>query len=333
MPEPIERSIKSRLAAGERLLLDGGLGTELEKNGVNVNDALWSGLSVLDQPAELEKVYENYLKAGADLIETATYQLSTAALEQKNIQSQKVYRQSVEIAASAVAKVPERNPGIVGSIGPYGAYLADGSEYTGSYKEIDDVKIAKFHQDRLQDLYLSRDVAVIGLETFPNFDEVKIVLEMLRQLGEAAGEHAKPYYLSVTCSDDLRMVDGTSLHELLGFLDEHLDPNLVAVGTNCCKLSTSLILVHKFDLELSNFSKLDEQVKIIIYPNSGEVYHGDTKTWTLDPKLHTDNLKDAFARAGKEFLSVKRVGIVGGCCRTGPEQTETLRKLIDESTA
>ncbi|QPG76825.1 hypothetical protein FOA43_004219 [Brettanomyces nanus] len=328
-------SIKQSLQSGKPLLLDGATGTELEKRGVDVTGKLWSGIAVLHNGEQLEKVYMDYLESGSELIETATYQLSKKALIELNLDPHQTFQKAIDIAHNAQQKFLHqagKKAFIVGSIGPYGAYLADGSEYSGHYGEINKEKLTAFHSDRLNYLYSSPLIDLIGFETIPNFDEVKVILESMKSLGKThPKDKQKPFYISLSCSDELSLADGSSLHRLLDYINTNLDSNLVAVGANCCKLRTSAVLIEKLDLEFGNFSKLDAQCKIIIYPNSGEIYNGKTNTWSIDKKLETEDLSKAFEKVASKFLQKKRLGIVGGCCRTGPAEIKLLRKMIDKA--
>ena len=318
------------------LLLDGATGTELEKHGVSLNDKLWSGIAVISEPKKLEEVYLDYLNCGSELIETATYQLTKKGLIKHDLDPHSTYQKAIDIADSARQKHFEKTGKkamIVGSIGPFGAYLADGAEFTGHYPEITNEEMKAFHSDRLDYLYNSPLVDLIGFETIPSFEEVKSILEMMKtKLDEAkkAGKPYKPYYLALSCSPEMVLADGSLLHKVLEYINGHLEEILVAVGANCCGLRTSKVLIEKFDLEFGNFHNLDRQCRIVIYPNSGEIYDGITKEWIMDDKLGTTDLQQAFREAAEVFLSKKRLGLVGGCCRTGPAQIKLLREMIDE---
>ncbi|VEU19548.1 DEKNAAC100826 [Brettanomyces naardenensis] len=326
-------TIWKALKSERPLLLDGATGTELEKRGVDVSDRLWSGRAVMSDPEKLEEVYMDYLESGSDLIETATYQLSGKGLSALNIDPRETYQKSIEIAHKAqerYLKKTGKKTFIVGSIGPYGAYLADGSEYTGHYGEVDDQTLRAFHKDRLEYMYSSPLVDIIGFETIPTLDEVDVILDMMKEIAKTVHGEPKPFYIALSCNDEFALADGTSLHKALEHIDANLDDNLVAVGTNCCRLRTSMVLVEKFDLEFNNFPKLDKQCKIIIYPNSGEIFDVRIKSWKTDEALGITDLEEAFKIAAGKFLAKKRLGFVGGCCRTGPEHIKLLRKMIDE---
>lgn len=321
----------NRLKTGKPLLLDGATGTELEKRGVKLDGKLWSGTAVLDDPTTLQQVYQDYIDSGSDMIETATYQLSKKGLIKHDLDPHQTYQKAIDIADKARKEQQGKDIYVVGSVGPYGAFLADGSEYTGRYPDFSVEKLKAFHFDRLEYLYKSRDVDMIGFETIPSFDEVKALLELMKSLSQDYPEIQKPYYLSLSCNEYMALADGTSLHKVLEHINKNMDRNLVAIGANCCSLHMSKILIEKLDLEFGNFSNIDKQCKIVIYPNSGEVYNGAQKTWMRDEKLGDQSLDEAFKEAGQLFVSKRRLGIVGGCCRTGPSEIKILRGLIDKA--
>ncbi|KAG7901587.1 hypothetical protein KL907_004257 [Ogataea polymorpha] len=297
------------------LLLDGALGTELEKRGVDVSGGLWSGRAVLDSADTVRAIHLDYMRSGANIVLTATYQLCDANIEQNHQDPHAVYTQAVGLCAQARREY-EGDAGvkIAGSIGPYGAYLADGSEYTGNYGSVTDAQLRSFHEGRFRFLAQSSDVDVLALETIPSFQEIRV-------LAELASTQEKPWYLSLSVRETA-LVDGTPLAHVVSWLDSHYDRNLVAVGVNCCGVRVALPVVEELDRQLSNSQNL-RNARIVLYPNSGEVYDGTTKTWSGEPSH--------FVEAVKQCLQYKRVGIVGGCCRTGPADIRQLRTLIDES--
>ncbi|GMF04160.1 unnamed protein product [[Candida] boidinii] len=127
-------SLHDRILKESRpILLDGGTGAELEKRGVDVNHKLWSGIALINEPATLEKLHYDYYSSGSDAILTATYQLCDADLKDIGLDAESVYSKAIEVTKKAKDAINKKDNGtkpryIIGSVGPYGASLADGSE-------------------------------------------------------------------------------------------------------------------------------------------------------------------------------------------------------------
>ncbi len=123
------------------IILDGAMATELEKKGLDLNDELWSAKVLESQPQAISEVHYDYFKNGADAGTSASYQASIAGFLKKGYSEQEAkdfIARSMELLLETRSrwwKEEGRSTGrcqplAVGSIGPYGAYLADGSEYT-----------------------------------------------------------------------------------------------------------------------------------------------------------------------------------------------------------
>ena len=132
-------------------------------------------------------------------------------------------------------------------------------------------------------------------ETIPSFQEAKVLSEILKEANMKA-------WLSFSCGDDGHLNDGTPIRDCAAFFTDH--PTIFALGVNCTapKHISGLIKAIK----TKSGSK-----KIVVYPNSGEVYDANTKTWEncSDP--------DLFVVMTKEWLELG-ADIIGGCCRIGP---------------
>ncbi|GMG33571.1 unnamed protein product [Ambrosiozyma monospora] len=219
------------------LVLDGAMGTELERRGVNVNDKLWSGLALINNPDKISQLYQDYLKAGADIITTATYQLSTQALKDHGFNQIDVYDSAIKVSADSKQAFyaddanERRQIYIAGSVGPYGAFLADGSEYTGNYRGVSETELAHFHEFRLNYLFDSPQVDFITFETIPKFEEIKVLVNLMKQLNcnTNNSKNPKPYTLSMTCNDAETLADGSSFTTVLQWLNDNADKWLVAI--------------------------------------------------------------------------------------------------------
>lgn len=293
------------------LLLDGGLSNVLESAGFALNHALWSAKLIESHPESIVNAHLDYLKAGAQCIITSSYQASIRGLMNNGANQQSaetLILKTVELAEKAIhrfyhPKIHAQKPLIAASIGPFGAFLADGSEYHGKYG-VSDEELRHFHLRRIEILDQS-NADFFACETIPSFQEAKILATILDDTSKSA-------WMSFTCKDGKHVNDGTPIGEVVTFLAKH--PNLFALGINCTapKYVSSLI-----DEIKSNCG----EKKIVVYPNSGEIYNAKTKTW------QTTETADHLVATAKNWLD-QGADIIGGCCRIGPEQIRGLNNMF-----
>jgi homocysteine S-methyltransferase len=296
------------------LVLDGALATELESRGCDLNSALWSAEVLIHQPELIKQVHLDYFLAGADIAITASYQASTVGLEKHGFspaEAKELISKSVELAKQARTEIlrqdPHRSCFIAGSVGPYGAFLADGSEYRGDYYlPIDAMK--NFHRPRVQAL-VDAGIDLLACETIPSFGEVQALLSLLVEFPNT------PCWVSVTLKDESHLSDGTPLSDVVGLVAE--SAQVFAIGVNC-------VPEDSVSNALSVLSKLTGK-PLLAYPNSGEIYDATSKTWSGNHATGShlvDRVKEWYGHGAK---------LIGGCCRTGPDDirtiTSTLQKL------
>ncbi len=296
------------------LLIDGGLSNELEKLGYNLNHKLWSAKLLHTHPEAIIRVHLSYLEAGAQCITTSSYQATIPGFMSLGFDrdtAQQYTLKSVLLAEEAITRFKDSGqkktmPLIAASIGPYGAYLADGSEYSANYG-ISDESLREFHHDRIQILDNS-NADFFACETIPCFQEARVLAEILKETKKTA-------WLSFSCKDEHHLNDGTSIKECAALFADH--PKLFAIGVNCTapKYSSGLIKSLK--------GRTGMKI-IIVYPNSGEVYHAKSKTWL---GLSNPNL---FVTMTKEWIELG-ADIIGGCCRIGPEHIKSMSKVLIKS--
>lgn len=302
------------LAHTQYPVLDGAMATELEKLSVDTASDLWSAAALLHQPEAIAQVHRSYFEAGAHCATTNTYQANIVAFQEVGLsesESAQLIRQAVHIALQARHEVINLYPGrvmvVAGSVGPYGAYVADGSEYTGSY-ELTDQGYRDFHRPRLA-LLQEAGVDCIALETMPNGGEVKALLGLLADefpLVEA--------WLSFSLADANHLCDGTPLAEVMPLVNE--SQQVLAVGLNC----TALKMVEP---ALRSLSALTDK-PLLAYPNSGETYDPVTKTWHEAPAGSSlGSWAPRWVEAGARM--------VGGCCRTSPADIAELAQAVGSS--
>lgn len=295
------------------VVVDGALATELEARGCDLNSSLWSAETLLHKPELIYQVHLDYFLAGADVAITSSYQASVAGLQKHGLSEMEAHnliKKSVDLAKNARAEVirrePERKCFIAGSVGPYGAFLSDGSEYTGNYRLTSD-EMKHFHRSRINAL-VEADVDVLAFETIPSIHEAQDLLDLIQEFPE------KTCWFSFTLKDENHLSDGTPLSEVLDLLNT--SAQVVAVGVNCVPED----LVSKAKKSMSALTTKP----LLAYPNSGEVYDALSKTWSGERAQG----KELDARV-KEWYSLGG-RLIGGCCRTTPNDIRTIKKALQE---
>ncbi|XHM63996.1 homocysteine S-methyltransferase [Streptomyces nigra] len=298
-------TLAEALATGT-VVLDGGLSNQLEAQGHDLSDELWSARLLAEEPEAIVEAHLAYFEAGADVAITAGYQATFEGFARRGVDRQRaagLIASSVELAREAVRRARARGIGrplwVAASAGPYGAMLADGSEYRGRYG-LSVAELERFHRPRLEVLAGARP-DVLALETVPDTDEAEALLRAVRGLGV-------PAWLSYTVSGD-RTRAGQPLEEAFGLAagaDE-----VIAVGVNCCAPE---------DVEGAvAIAARVTGLPVVAYPNSGESWNATTRAWdgraTLSPAL---------ARQWR----ASGAHLIGGCCRVGPPTITALSRTL-----
>ena len=292
------------------VVLDGAMSTPLEKLGADTNNDLWTAKALIDNEELVYEVHKMYFEAGADLIITDTYQANVQAFEKVGYsekEARNLIKKAVKIAQKARDDYENRTGKhnyIAGTIGPYGAYLANGSEYRGDY-ELSVEEYQQFHLPRIEEL-VNAEVDILAIETQPKLDEVLAILELLKEKYPQ-----QKVYVSYTSSDDDTISDGTPLPRAIHALEDY--SQVIAVGINCVKLE----LVEP---ALKNMKEITDK-HLIVYPNSSAVYDPKSKTWSQPKTSATfEELIPNWYEAGAR--------IIGGCCTTGPKEIKAVADFI-----
>lgn len=303
MPE----ALAARLAREPFVILDGGLATELEAQGCDLDDPLWSARILVDAPEQLTRVHRRYADAGADVIASASYQATIAGLVaagESEASARALLVRSVELVRDAA---PEAL--VAASIGSYGAYLADGSEYRGDYG-LERARLVAFHRERLE-ILAGAGPDVIAFETIPDHIEAAAIAELL------AATEGPPAWISFSLRPEpgaaVRIADGTALEDAFAPLVGH--PRVLAVGVNCVGPSQVRPALERLAARAGDLAR-------IAYPNSGERW--EARAWagaTTEPA--------AFAALARTWLEAGAT-MIGGCCRTGPAHVAALADLRAE---
>jgi len=286
-------------------LLDGSLSYPLEKQGYNLNKKLWTGDALINNPNVIKKVHKDYLIAGVDFISTSTYQISYNVLEAMDYslnEIKDVFKRSVNLVEKAIQETNiKRKIKIVGSYGPYGASLSNGSEYTGKYDTSDNI-IMDYHIKNMN-IIKELEIDIILYETIPCLREIEILSKLVE-------EYKKEVWVSFTCNKDLEFRDGSSIIKACKILSSI--EVISTIGINCF----SPLLAEKAIKKLKDNSNK----KILIYPNSGETYNNKDKDWYGEKYFDSSMIKRWVALSPD---------IIGGCCRVGFEDIKNMRKEIN----
>jgi len=296
------------------MILDGGLATTLEACGADLRHELWSARMLMDDPGQILQVHRDFLEAGADCIVSASYQASFEGLGRFGLDDaevERVLRLSVELALEARdahlavrgAPITRAGPFVAAGIGPYGAVLADGSEYVGDYG-LTERELYDFHRRRWR-ILAATDADLIACETIPSLLEVRA---LIRLIAETPGVHA---WISCACSDERSIADGTPIRRVAQVC--HESPGVAAIGINC----TAPQLVSPLIAEVR--SETDKPV--LVYPNSGEAYDAASKGW------HPNSLPTDWGEAAGIWADAG-ASAIGGCCRTGPAEVRAIRNRV-----
>lgn len=286
-------------------VLDGGLSFPLEEKKIRMNTNLWTAELLISKPELIREVHINYIDSGAKIITTSSYQASFKSLKKRGyseIQSKNIILKSVEIVEE-IKKNYNNKIIIAASIGPYGSYLADGSEYVGNY-DINEETFFDFYKKKV-DLLDSSSADVLAFETIPSYKEAKVISKILK-------ETKKQSWISFSCKNQKEISDGTKLEKCCEYLNNH--SKIFGVGVNCTspKYISKLISILKRKLK---------NKKIIIYPNSGEIYDGKNKNWIGNSNITFESYIDEWLNLG--------VDILGGCCRVGTKEIKKIKDKID----
>ncbi len=313
MPPTRPNPLAPFLARQPFLVLDGGLATELERQGLDLTDTLWSARTLIDTPDAIRTVHLDYLEAGADVITGASYQATTQGLLRRGLTATKVEAvliRSVTLAIEARAeflassRTTERlRPLVAASIGPYGAWLADGSEYRGEYG-LTQRELTAFHRDRF-DILAGAGADLLAIETIPSRREAEALVNMMEASGQVRG------WLSFTTRDDGAIADGTPFAECVQVLSRA--PSVVAIGVNCTPAERVAPLLRS--------AESVSAVPFVVYPNGGGEYDGATRQWCGAAD------DEAIPRLAEEWHALG-ARLIGGCCRTTPRMIDQLRNRL-----
>ncbi|XP_008405874.1 homocysteine S-methyltransferase isoform X1 [Poecilia reticulata] len=310
--------IKRMILSDGPLILDGGLATELEARGAELQgDPLWSARLLHTNPQAIKETHYRFLLSGADVITTATYQASVQGfishLGVSCDEARKLLMSGVHLAKEAVETFPsgDRSLLVAGSVGPYGAFLHDGSEYSGAYAQRMSVEELKLWHKAQVECLAAAGADLVAFETIPSIKEAQAVVELLREFPDCNA------WLSFSCKDEKHISDGSPFADAVRLACR--SPQLLAVGVNCCRPAVVEPLLD------SARAALGPGVSWVVYPNSGEDWDIE-QGWQRSERTAgwTPELSGAWLKQGAALL--------GGCCRIGPAHIAALRQQLKGSS-
>ena len=298
------------------IIVDGALATELERRGCDLKNELWSAKVLLEQPEIIRAVHLDYFNSGADIAITASYQATVEGLAKRGLNKNEalnLMQKSVHIAQDARDEFLANQKGtknikplIAGSVGPYGAYLADGSEYRGDY-QLTEKELIDFHRPRVEALTGS-GADLLACETIPCLIEAQALVKLLAEFPNTFA------WFCFSAKDDEHNCSGEKIADCAKWLDQY--PQVAAIGINC----TSPLYIPSLIREI----RKNTDKPIVVYPNSGEVYEAENNTW------YGETSCDAFGEQSKAWFE-NGAAIIGGCCRTTPDHIKEIAAWAEKA--
>jgi homocysteine S-methyltransferase len=294
--------------ATQPVLLDGGLATELEAAGQRLDTALWSAALLESNPVAIVAAHRAYLEAGAEIVTSASYQASREGYARFGIGSpdaDRLIASSVILAREACAAWAAARPGaparrVAASVGPWGAILHDGSEYTGAYG-VRPAALRRFHAPRLAVLDAA-GADLLAVETIPSHAEAEVLAGLL-------DDCRTPAWVSFSCRDEQSISDGSELADVARLFSGHR--TVFALGINCTA-------PHFVPPLIRILRDVAPDLAVVVYPNSGEVYDAAGNAWSGSTET------DGFVAAAEGWFAAGAT-YIGGCCRIGPTHIAKLR--------
>ena len=287
------------------VVLDGGLSTALEQQGADLGGALWTARLLAEEPERLAEAHRAYFRAGARVATTASYQASVEGLVAAGYDAtaaRRLITSSVTLAREVRDELADTHPGLLvaASVGPYGAFLADGSEYRGRYG-VPAARLREFHAPRLE-LLAAADPDLLAVETIPDSDEAEVLVPLLEDLGV-------PAWFSYSVRGATTNA-GQPLAEAYAVLAG--SRAVIAAGVNCSEQADVLGAVRA--------AVVATGLPAVAYPNRGGSWDSDSKQWAYGDPLDL-GLVETWVAAGAR--------LVGGCCGTGPADIAALAARLE----
>lgn len=292
------------------LVIDGALATELERRGHDLKNDLWSAKILLEQPEAIQQAHYDYFNAGADCAITASYQATVEGFKRRGLNEKEAIdsiQKSVRIAraardefwADASNHTNRSKPFVAASVGPYGAFLANGEEYVGNYG-LSETELMDFHRGRMKAL-IEAGAELLACETIPSLIEAQAIVKLLDEFPNTTA------WLSFSARDEKHISEGQPFADCVRLLERH--PQIAAMGINCAS--------PKYLPSLIREGKQHTNKPILVYPNLGEGYDAFTNDWDGQAAV------ESFGEEARAWYDAG-ARMIGGCCRTTPEDIRVI---------
>ena len=287
--------------------IDGGMASELEARGHDLSGRLWSARMLIDDPGEVQKVHEAYIASGARVTISASYQCSQHALALAGhdpAEADVLLTRSVEVARAACQAAGQPDVLVAASVGPYGAALADGSEYRGNYGLSHD-ELVDFHAPRLAVLAAAAP-DLFAVETIPDALEASAIATALAEYPRI------PAWVTFACRNSATTCGGDAFTDAVRAAGAA--PSVVAVGVNCT--------APEHVAGLLRLAADATDVALVAYPNAGRAWDATARAWSgaASDELAPDDVR-SWVEAGAK--------LVGGCCGVGPAAISGISRVLN----
>jgi len=292
----------SDLFGNGTIVLDGGLSTQLEMRGHDVNDPLWTGRVLLDEPSAVTRAHADYVAAGAEVVISASYQVSRRGFVASGLTESDADAALLSSVHAAREAVEGNRTKVAASVGPYGAILHDGSEYRGRYG-LSHAELVDFHTERLAILATGAP-DLFAVETIPDVEEARALVTALAEHGDT------PAWMTFTAADGAHTSAGQEIEDAIAVATTA--PSIMAVGINCTdpRFVTPLLLRMRAATDLP----------LVVYPNAGGAWNPEDGSWN-------DAATGPFAPALIEVWQQAGATAIGGCCGT---DADVIRDLASQ---
>ena len=290
--------------------IDGGLSNALERAGADLSGDLWSARLLRDDPEAIAAAHAAYFEAGARVAITASYQTSFEGFAAHGVgpdEAAALMRRSVSLAREAARRGGlEGAAWVAASVGPYGAVLAGGEEYTGAYAALGwpgrtqggltVAELRAFHRPRI-DALLAASPDLLALETIPAAAEAEALLLEVADVGV-------PAWLSLTTvtapDGSVRTRLGEDAAEVFAMAAD-VD-SVLAVGVNCTDPVGASAAIR--------VAARASGKPVVVYPNSGGTWLAAERRWAGSPRFSPE-VVESWVDLGAR--------LIGGCCQVGRE--------------
>ncbi|MCH5232465.1 MAG: methionine synthase [Muribaculaceae bacterium] len=324
----LRRELKERI-----LLLDGGLGTMIQKNGFQENDfrgreflkhplPLFGCNDILNltKPQAIQKIHEDYLRSGADIITTNTFNANSISLKDYGLDSnpelvKRINREGVMLARNAISSFEiDKKPSkhfVAGSIGPTNRSVSMSPDITDPEKRNITYDILyNAYRDQIEGL-IEGGTDLLLFETFYDTLNLKAGLDAANQIMAEKGVKL-PIMVSATVSNNAGyLLTGQSLPAFITSISGYDNDNIISIGLNCGFGPEEM---SGFIEEISNFSPH----YISCHPNAG--LPDENGSYNFTP--------NQFVSGIKKILDTGKINILGGCCGTTPQHIAILKELL-----